>query len=92
VRIFSVLMMIVTARTKTGLHMSQLRLRSGERLLDRLRLGGLIIHAARFATKRSHNLSRPQAELANKRIRRAGLATAAVRKCGITGNGRNRRV
>jgi cyclopropane-fatty-acyl-phospholipid synthase len=55
----------------------KLRLRSGERLLDLgCGWGGLIIHAARNygVEALGITLSRPQAELANERIRRAGLA------------------
>ncbi|MDQ3942455.1 MAG: cyclopropane-fatty-acyl-phospholipid synthase family protein, partial [Actinomycetota bacterium] len=55
----------------------KLRLRPGERLLDiGCGWGGLIIHAAhRYGVRaRGITLSEPQAELANERIRRAGLA------------------
>jgi cyclopropane-fatty-acyl-phospholipid synthase len=55
----------------------KLRLRSGERLLDiGCGWGGLIIHAARNygVEALGITLSRPQAELANERIRRAGLS------------------
>lgn len=54
----------------------KLRLRSGDRLLDiGCGWGGLIIHAARHygVTALGITLSRPQADLANERIRRAGL-------------------
>jgi len=55
----------------------KLRLRRGERLLDiGCGWGGLVIHAARrYGVSASGiTLSEPQAELANERIRRAGLA------------------
>lgn len=55
----------------------KLRLRPGERLLDLgCGWGGLILHAARKYGAQSVGitLSRPQAELANERIRAAGLA------------------
>ncbi len=55
----------------------KLRLRRGERLLDiGCGWGGLIIHAAlRYAVRAlGITLSRPQAEVANERIRQAGLA------------------
>ncbi len=55
----------------------KLRLRSGERLLDiGCGWGGLIMHAARNygVEALGITLSRPQAELANERIRLAGLA------------------
>jgi len=54
----------------------KLRLRKGERLLDiGCGWGGLIIHAARHYGVEAHGitLSRPQAELANERIRELGL-------------------
>jgi len=54
----------------------KLRLRPGERLLDiGCGWGGLLMHAAREYGVRAVGitLSRPQAELANKRIREAGL-------------------
>lgn len=55
----------------------KLRLRSGERLLDiGCGWGGLVMHAARHYGARvlGITLSARQAELANERIRRAGLA------------------
>jgi cyclopropane-fatty-acyl-phospholipid synthase len=55
----------------------KLRLRPGERLLDiGCGWGGLIIHAAhRYGVRAlGITLSEPQAEMANERIRRAGLA------------------
>jgi cyclopropane-fatty-acyl-phospholipid synthase len=55
----------------------KLRLRSGERVLDiGCGWGGLLIHAAgRYGVSAlGITLSEPQAELANERIRRAGLA------------------
>ncbi|MGH8631336.1 MAG: class I SAM-dependent methyltransferase [Burkholderiales bacterium] len=55
----------------------KLRLRRGERLLDiGCGWGGLLIHAARHygVEALGITLSRPQAELANERIRQAGLA------------------
>lgn len=55
----------------------KLRLRPGERLLDiGCGWGGLIIHAAEHygVEGTGITLSRPQAELANERIRRAGLS------------------
>ncbi|MCZ7575493.1 MAG: cyclopropane-fatty-acyl-phospholipid synthase family protein [Ardenticatenaceae bacterium] len=55
----------------------KLRLRRGERLLDiGCGWGALVIHAARHygVEARGITLSRPQAELANERIRQAGLA------------------
>jgi cyclopropane-fatty-acyl-phospholipid synthase len=54
----------------------KLRLQSGERLLDLgCGWGGLIIHAARYYGVQALGItvSRPQAELANERSRRAGL-------------------
>jgi cyclopropane-fatty-acyl-phospholipid synthase len=54
----------------------KLRLHSGERVLDiGCGWGGLLIHAARRygASALGITLSEPQAELANERIRRAGL-------------------
>jgi len=54
----------------------KLRLKEGERLLDiGCGWGGLIIHAARHYGVQAHGitLSRPQADLANERIREAGL-------------------
>jgi cyclopropane-fatty-acyl-phospholipid synthase len=54
----------------------KLRLKKGERLLDiGCGWGGLIIHAARHYGVKAHGitLSRPQAELANERIRELGL-------------------
>jgi cyclopropane-fatty-acyl-phospholipid synthase len=55
----------------------KLRLHSGERVLDiGCGWGGLLIHAAGHygVSALGITLSRPQAELANERIRRAGLA------------------
>jgi len=55
----------------------KLRLRSGERLLDiGCGWGGLVLHAAlRYGVEAlGITLSRPQAELANERIRRASVA------------------
>ncbi|MCK8603711.1 SAM-dependent methyltransferase [Desulfoferrobacter suflitae] len=55
----------------------KLRLKSGERLLDiGCGWGGLVMHAAREYQVRvlGITLSKPQAELANQRIREAGLA------------------
>jgi cyclopropane-fatty-acyl-phospholipid synthase len=55
----------------------KLRLRPGEKLLDiGCGWGGLILHAARHygVEALGITLSRPQAELANERIREAGLA------------------
>ncbi len=54
----------------------KLRLKKGDRLLDiGCGWGGLIIHAARHYGVEAHGitLSRPQAELANQRIRELGL-------------------
>jgi cyclopropane-fatty-acyl-phospholipid synthase len=55
----------------------KLRLRRGERMLDiGCGWGGLVIHAAKNHGVEAHGitLSRPQADLANERIRRAGLS------------------
>ena len=55
----------------------KLRLQRGERVLDiGCGWGGLVIHAARNYGVQAHGitLSRPQADLANERIRQAGLS------------------
>jgi len=55
----------------------KLRLQHGERVLDiGCGWGGLVIHAAKNYGVQAHGitLSRPQADLANERIRRAGLS------------------
>jgi len=55
----------------------KLRLRRGERVLDiGCGWGGLVIHAAKNYGVEAHGitLSRPQADLANERIRQAGLS------------------
>lgn len=55
----------------------KLRLRRGERVLDiGCGWGGLVLHAAKNYGVEAHGitLSRPQAELAKERIRRAGLS------------------
>ncbi len=55
----------------------KLRLQRGERMLDiGCGWGGLVIHAARKYGVQAHGitLSKPQADLANERIRRSGLS------------------
>ena len=72
----------------------KLRLQRGERMLDiGCGWGGLVIHAAKNFGVQAHGitLSRPQADLANERIRQAGLSTDAGSRSVTIGKSRRRK-